>query len=188
MAVVLPLFTDKPDATPDWLSKDAVDTVDSVLVPDLRPCLSVDAYIAFISAEGMQDGVVPHRQDYSPTTYTGASTGHACPNNVTQLLVFYQEPLDIVGHARMRVAKTNLPALSIEQLDGGQINPTQVGFLQTVADHLQRGMVSDSDVGYYWYRGLAMPKPRNVSHNILRCTAQTVRGYVATQRRRLVPH
>jgi hypothetical protein len=150
-------------------------------------CVSSDGYISFIAAEGMQDGKVPYRADFDPSIYPGTAAAGATPNNVSGLIVYYQDPADVVAGHRIRVAKTFMPGIPSGNLVGDQIDSTQQASYNDYATIVQPGFDSTGFPSGKWYRMLATPKPRATTQQIMRTVNTITRGYVVTQKRRLIP-
>lgn len=150
----------------------------------LLDCLCENAYITFLAAEAMIDGCVPHRADYGVTDHPGTRTGNPLPAQVAALTSYYQEPEDVTG-GRIRVGKSFVPGISTDDVAGDNISTTLMSALETFAETLLSGFDCDGET---FYRVLAAPTDRTPATSLSRLAAHVTRGYVATQRRRLIPH
>jgi hypothetical protein len=186
-AIVFPLAAPSNSMTPDQLCKDACINWIAAQVSGLQALLANTAYISFIAGEGMVDGLVPYRADFDPTTYPGLGTTDIMPSNVNGLLAFYEDPADMGPPGqRMRVGKTFIPGVPRDQVVGDRFQVSWVGSAQALADQLQGGFASSGDPSVNWYRILAAG-PRAPGTPVRRVITDLARGYIVTQRRRLIP-
>jgi len=185
--IVLPIATDNTSLDDVTRCKDAV-TSFAAIIAQLQACISSDAYISFIQGEGMTDGMIPNRQDFTITTYLGTRDAPAAPSQVAALIIFYRDPAHALTGERMKIGKNFIPGLAQNDLSGDHVVAGLGANLQTFADTLQNGFNSSGGGGSQkWYRYLNTPVPRTTGTHLKAVTGQTQRGYVATQRRRLVP-
>jgi len=188
-AMVLPLVTDGSALDEKNLCEDAVASAVANLLSTLKPCLSEDAYVSFVSAEGMDNGKVPYRQDFGNADHPGTGTLLAETSQVAGLVAFYCEPADQPPGNRMRVAKTFIPGMPDDMVLGNTLTQVQMGLLDTYAAALANGFDSVAAQGYKWYRVIAAPPPGLQTGQALKRTGvYQVRGYTGSQRRRLLPH
>lgn len=149
--------------------------------------ISSDAQITFLAAEGMQDGVVPQRLDFAPGTHVGTNAAGASPTQVAALIIYYEDPADVVPGHRIRVAKTFVVGVPDGNIDGNAINSAQEGHLDNYGQQAQLGFASVLNPSSTWQRMLSVPKPRATPANIPRIVTFGARGGIYTQKRRLVP-
>jgi hypothetical protein len=187
-AIVLPVFTSSTTLNRNDFCADAVNSFTATVLGGLLTLMSSDANVSFVSAEGMQDGYPPFRTDYGLTDQVGTQPANTLPSSCGTLIAFYQETADIIGTARIRVAKTTVPGLSQANFDGENITTGQSTSALTWGNALQNGWPSVLSSSDNWYRGLAMPLPRATATEVGRINLVVVRGYVGTQRRRNTPH
>jgi ABC-type xylose transport system permease subunit len=161
--------------------------VNNIIVPALIPCLSSDCSIVYISADGMLDGGIPARIDIPPGTIVGLRAAGAAPTSVAALLTYYEDPADGVVGQRMRTAKNFLAGIAASDIAGDLINGAVISSINTLAGHLLMGFTTALGGGN-WYRNLSsVPAGRHAITSIRRIISTSVRQYVATQRRRLLP-
>lgn len=187
MAIVLPLCTDYTPATDTSIAEDAVESFAAASISLLQACMSNDSYITFVAAESMIDGQLPYRADYDDTTYPGMGATGAAPSQVCGLVAFYQDPNDVLANAKIRVGKTFMFATPSSEISGDELSDAQVAAINAWASPVQQGIPSLAVGGSYFYRILAAPRTRATGQAINRTINAVVRGYVATQRRRLIP-
>jgi hypothetical protein len=188
MAMVLPVAIDRSASHPDSICQEAVSAFIANMVPSILPVMVDSAYISFIQGEGMVNGRVPHRSNFDDTAFPGTyGAGNSLPDNCAALLIFYEEPLDIVGSGRMRVAKTFVPGIGEAAWDGTSLSSGVIADLQTFADSCQEGWADVDTPTDSWYRVLSKSVRVSATH-LHRIVGQTVRSYIGTQRRRMIPH
>lgn len=180
--------------------EDAVTSALSTLLPILLPCLAPGAYISYVQAEGMVDGMVPYRLDFGPTEHPGTGTsGDTMPSQVAGLLIFYGDPDDAVEGDRMKFAKTFVPGLPKADVSGDIVNSPTSSALVSLANMLQEGFVSSAFPPSKWWRVIAPPRipatppktgtvPAPDGTYVIRTRTSLARFYLATQRRRQLPH
>ena len=183
-AIVLPLGT---SATFDKVlgCQQVCTGIFDTIMPLLLACISENSYVTFIAAEGMVDGVIPHRNDYIPTDNPGTRSGVPMPSQVAGLLAFYEDPDDATPGSRMRVGKNFLPGISTNDVEGDHLDDALLSAMQALSEALVSGFMDSAS--NEWYRVLAAPKPRTPGTALKRIAAHNERGYVCTQRRRLIP-
>jgi hypothetical protein len=187
MAIVLPMTYAGGDLTATTLCEDAVNAFIATGLPELMACISEDAACHFVQAEGMLDGYVPHRKEFETAAFPGTRGTPHLPNTVALLVVFYADPVDLPGGARMRVAKTFIPCIAHDDFDGDVFVTTLLDAAQTWADVVQGGIPGIATPSASWFRVLNAP-PRTGPGSAMRVLGQEPRGYPGTQRRRMVPH
>jgi len=185
-AIVMPFVTD--DVVLDELTfcNDLVITAQTHILTSLTAVMSVQSYVSFIAAEGMIDGRIPYRVDYAPTDHPGLLTGPPVPSQVSGLVIWYEDPRDVVAGHKLRVAKNFIPGLPSANVTGNIIDSALVDTLQALADNSQNGYETNAGSGK-WYRCLAAPRPRTPGTSCKRTTGQLGRDVVYTQKRRLIP-
>lgn len=187
LAIVEPYGIDQPAPDLTHMCEDLLDSWGAAAITAFLACLSPDAQVVYLSAEGMQDGRVPSRNDYALGTNPGTLTGAAMPNNVTGLIAYYEDPVDVVVGERMRVGKTYMPGVPETQVTGDILSGTATGAYSAYAGIVINGFASTAYPANKWWRMLSTPKPRNVNTSIRRVVSAVPRAYVCTQRRRLIP-
>lgn len=187
-AIVLPCFTNSTALEKNGQCEDAVASFIATALGGLLECMSSDAIVSFVSADGMIDGLIPFRSDFGSTDHVGTQPALTLPSSCGTLITFYQEAADETSPGRVRSGKTNIPGLSQANFDGESISVGQATSALTWGNFLQGGWPSIADTSSNWYRGLATPKPRTEGVNVGRVNIVVVRSYVGTQRRRTVPH
>lgn len=188
--IVIPMATDSTTLVPENLCFDAVEAIqDGSVLADLALCLSSDSYIMFVAAEGMMDGTVPYRTDYSPTNYPGQRSSGVQASNCGALAVFYANPADLGPGVAMRVGKNTIPGLASVDVVQDLLVDNLHTLVQTWADLFITGLESGGGgAGKKWYRVLAKASQTAVAELLKRVVTAVVRKYIATQRRRLTPH
>ncbi len=187
VAIVEPWGLDATGPDPATLCQDLIDSWQAAVTVTFLACLASDAYIAFLEANGMQDGRVPYRSDYTSAAFPGTASGTSLPSNVTGLIAYYQTPADVPAGHRIRVAKTFMPGVPYPSVTGNVVAPAQTDLYTAYGAEVQAGITSVLYPGQSWWRMLATPKPRSVAQTIPRTINCVARGYVCTQRRRLIP-
>lgn len=188
MQIVMPMLSDASTIFAAGIqASDLCKTAETLLIPLLQACMSSDASITFLSAEGMADGIIPARFDYGIATYPGTLDAGALPDNVGGMMVWYEDPRDAIADARARSCRNTVPGVPKSEYIGGAVSNVVQAALLAAATALQNGLESYTDAPQCWYRALSR-LPRDSSATILRTWNATARGYVGTQRRRLVPH
>lgn len=186
-AIVLPLATDVTSIGPEVICADAIGAVVVSVFPLLVPCLSSTANIRFVAGEGMIDDRVPYRIDYSVSDHPGTGGDDPIPSQAAGLIVFYEDPEDNTGGGRMLCGKNFIPGLPNDEVVAANVISTMVTKLNTLAALLQTGFPTGTVSGQNWYRVLATPKPRTSGTIVKRTITSMARGYVCTQKRRLIP-
>lgn len=168
---------------------DAVMTVVGTIVPAIQNIMSADAYVSFVQAEGLRPGCIPARLDYIPATFPGNRAAGPAPSNVAALLAFYADPDDLNLGQRTRVAKTFIPGIAAGDLVGDKVVGAVLGLMITMANFMLGGMGTQLGGGN-WYRicGTSGRVPPMDPLKCVRLRDAFARDYVATQRRRLLPH
>lgn len=187
-AIVIPLATDSPSLDAKSLCYQAVQDFDGLVADILCGALSENAYISFLQAEGMDDGKIPFRMDYSPTDQPGTEDGPCETSQVAGLIVFYADPEDVPGGGRMRVAKNFIPGVPDADIVGDAVSSNLGTALDAIAVVLAEGYVVGSGSTAKWYRVIAAPPSGSSGVGLIRVGVWVTRGYTGTQRRRLIPH
>lgn len=149
-------------------------------------CMSSLAFLRFVQAEGMIDGMIPYREDYAPTDFPGTRGATIMPSQVTGLCVFYEDPADAVVGARMRVGKNFIPGLCADDIAQDFLVPDLVTAIAGFATAMQAGFAG-SIGSHTFYRVLAGDVRSPAGTPIKRVITAQARGYVCTQKRRLIP-
>lgn len=186
--VVMPLSTEDPGILP---ANKNIDAVAAFIAPgsglaELLDLMSADAQVTFVQSVGMTPGSVPFRQDYTAGTYPGTRASLALPMQVAIAVAFYANPLDLGPGGRMRVGKTMVPGVADADVVGNTVVAGLISKMQTFGDLMNNGYVTVAGGGN-WYRVVAAVGPAN-GLPLLRSTMIQARGYLVTQRRRLLPH
>lgn len=187
-AMVLPMVADTASADDKQLCEDACESADANLMASIVACLSESAYVSFIEAQGMMDGLVPHRIDYGPADNPGTGTAGAEPSQIGGLLIFYADPEDINEGNRIRVGKTTVPGIPDDDVVNGVVDSGLAGYLDSLAQVLSEGYTNSGSGGGKWYRVCSAPDIRTFPQDIIRTGKYLSRGYLGTQRRRITPH
>lgn len=187
-AVVMPFALDGGAFDPASGPEALVESFQTgVLATFMGKIADTNCYASFLSAEGMDDGCVPSRNDFVPTLFPGTDSGTPMPSQVAGLMAFYADPADLAPGARMACAKNFVPGIARSHVIGDTIDATYVTGLAAFALSLQTGFLNAGTGGGTWYRVLAAPRPRGSAVNLKRIINGDFRGYVVTQRRRLTP-
>jgi hypothetical protein len=187
-AIVLPMASDASFDKPSRdQCQDAVLMAQASLLPLIQACMSPSAYIAFVQAEGMIDGFIPARSEYASSDFQGMLGGDLAPSNVTGLIVFYGDQDDLPPLSKTRSGRNFMPCVPKDMLNEDIIQPDLKTAYQALVTALIDGLPSVADSSNKWYRYMAAANPRTVDTNVIRVDAGAVRGYVCTQRRRLIP-
>jgi hypothetical protein len=185
-AIVIPVATDTPVSDPAMICADAVEAFVTAQLTSLLAMLSSDdVYATFCQGEGMDDGIIPYREDYPVDAHEGVRSGNALPSQVAGLLTWYADPADLSPGDRIREAKNFIPGLVVSDVVNDVIESTVQSNLAAVALGMQTGMIGGGSST--WYRVLAAPRPRGTAAQLKRVLTGDCRGYVVTQRRRLTP-
>lgn len=188
-AIVMPMATDDPDVNFNQLCDNLVTDAATNLLPTLLDCLSADATVTHISAEGMLKGTIPMRSNLAgAVSVVGTRAAGAVSSQVAALLAFYANPDDIPAEARIRVAKTFVPGIADGDVTGDKISSNLSAALVLFQELLGQGFDKGGTGGYKWYRINGRPAGSpNASTTVVRNARGNVRDYVCTQRRRLTP-
>lgn len=184
MAIVIPVYNE--DGSLDNLTmceKAILDFISSQLTL-LTSCLAQNSYVTHINSEAMTNGKIPYRTDFSPTDHPGTVTSDALPSHTTGLVIFYQDPTDVTPPNRIHVGKNFMPAVPSGEVTNDGIS---VGLFNDYAAFASPFLDGYGSSGQKWYRAVRAPKNRAASTPVERIGVTTARGYVCTQKRRLVP-
>lgn len=190
--IVMPLATDSVAFIPVVGCKFAVDAFVTNVMPSLLDCMSDSGGIRFVQAEGMDDGIVPWRQEISGTDGIGTGGTGVLPSNAGLLATFYEEPLDVGAGARMRTAHNNIGNSPASHWTDGGPDATLAAAAEGLITLLIAGFAFDPAIGSdKWYRVLASKKRGTggdpPATTLKRIAAGLHRGYAGTQKRRQVP-
>jgi len=190
-AIVIPLATDGPPLNVDTLCNDAVEAFNTSCVGILTPCLSQDTQVCFLNAEHMELNTLPSRMDLGGAeAIMGEVESDALPCNITGLCIFYGDPADLVLPGRLRLGKMFMPGVPSGEVTADRVSATLQSAYQDFADLLLEGFPTLYAPSSSYYRMLAYPRPqpaRSAAQILMGCEQSVARGYVATQRRRLIP-
>lgn len=186
-AIVLPMVSNASSLTAVTLCEDAVQSFLDQAILQLQNCMSNDCYITFLQGEGMVDGKVPYRKDFTLDDFPGTYASITLPAQNAGLVVFYQDPAQVAPGARIACGKTFIPGLPQSMVVGSDILAELIGKMNTLGTKLQGGYPSTASSSDAWYRVLATPKPRTAGTIVDRTINRVARGYVSTQKRRMLP-
>lgn len=192
-ALVMPVATDATPTAPEDLCDNAVNAfVQGDAMDALVALLTTHCYVSYVQAEGMDDGKIPSRNDFAATDHPGTVSGDTLPTQVGALVCFYEDPADIDAGGRMRHSRMTVPGCGVTQLTGGIAGTTLVVNLTAFAELLRHGFSAASATPPVFYRVLASP-PRGAGGHapataLKRIASSTIRRYLGTQRKRIVPH
>ena len=182
-AIVFPLSSDTA-VDPITGCGDAVSGVVSDIIPLLQQCMASDSYIQYVQAEGAVDGMTPQRSDFSSGLYPGLVSGVSAPSSVGGMMGFYEDPADKpTPTSRTRLGKNTIPGVSVSELTGDLISLAIQGALLALGNDLLNGFTGGSN---RWYRVVKIVS-RTIGAGVIRAADNIARGYVVTQRRRMVP-
>lgn len=187
VAMVMPLVTDDGGLDAITRCEDAVAAFRVSEIVTLLNCISSDAQITYLAAEGMCDGMIPFREDFALATYPGSRPAGVMPSSVTSLVAFYADPADLGAGVRMRTAKSFIWGVPQGDVVGDQIQGALLAGLINFGIAMQTGWATQLGGGK-WYRQLAAPSTRLPGDPVIRIATSQPRAYIATQRRRLLPH
>ena len=183
-AIVFPLATNGT-VDPITGAQDLITGIETTILDEITPCFSEDGQITFVSAESMVDGHLPARSDYDDNTYPGTRASGAVSSQVASLLIFYSDPADLPPDGRVRVGKNFIPFVPEDDLSGDIISDPLSSNIEALGYDLLNGFSAGSNT---FYRVIAADSTRTPGTPLIRSAQRTARGYVGTQRRRLIPH
>lgn len=188
-ACVFPMCN--PSGTIDkvrWCA-DLVNSFDVSALEDLLGLISSDCQVTFLQADGMIDGYIPFREDSTSTENFGTRVAGTTPDQAAGLIAWYCDPADIAVGKKIRVAHNFIPGIPATDVVSNTVQTSWLSPALDFATIMQNGFPSSGLTGT-WSRYLKAPKkPLNVvGTNVLRVSTAVIRGYVGTQRRRLLPH
>lgn len=183
---------------------DAVAGFVSVPMAALIACLSSDAELTYVQAEGMVDGVVPYRTNFEAGSTPGTLSAGAMSSQVGALLDFYADPADLGPGDKMAVARNTIPGIPKAEVAGDTISGVLKLLVEAFGATLQPGFLSSISPPNVWQRCLSVPvtvtpnplyppgRPKNfytrpAGQNVRRTVNYSCPGYVATIRKRLTP-
>jgi len=168
---------------------DLVEAFNTSALPGLLGLLSSDCQVTFVQADGMVDGYIPFRNDSTSTENFGTLTAGTTPDQAAGLIAWYVDPADIISGHKIRVAHNFIPGVPADQVVSNAVQTAWLTAALAFATTMQNGFPAFAMSGT-WSRYLKAPKkPLNViGTNVLRVSTAVIRGYVGTQRRRLLPH
>lgn len=181
-AITLPMATDT-DINPNDGLQQLADNLATVLVTPWADCVSSATYCSFVACESMNNGVVPARVDFAPADHPGTRGATSVASQVAGLMVFYEDSRDVSGTEKIRVGKNFISGIATDDVVGDELVADLQANIVSLAESLQNG-IDDGD-GNTWYRVLA--REGIAGPQIRRTYSFASRGYVVTQRRRLIP-
>jgi len=194
-AITFPVWFDGDPTDENDVGQAAVNAVEEHILPLITPLISSDAYMSFVQAEGMLVGWVPSRTSYDSSNWPGGGSAGAMPSATSGLIVFYEDARDITDDAKkIGIGKIFVPGIPRDIVVGDAIDESWVTDGLALALKLQNGYHPPTiETSLTFYRVLSKPTkdppnpapgPDTVLNRVFACAA---RGYVATQRRRLIP-
>lgn len=185
VAMVFPMCT---DSTIDKNSSagSLAGAFGDAIVSKIAACMAeTNTFARFTQVEGMVDGIVPGRDDYVPIDYPGTRDGTPLPSQVAALMYFYEDGRDVETGKRVACGRNFIPGISETDVTGTLISSDLQSAMNTLAEALQNGV--DDEIGATWYRILAKPQGETTGGSVKRTYQFGSRGYVCTQKRRLLP-
>lgn len=190
-AIVFPCATDGVGIDRTNQCASAVDAAIHELVPLILPMMSVDCYISFVEAMGMDDGAYPYREDFAPTTHSGSVASDTLPASIGGLACFYEDTADVPVGARMRHSRMTVPGIGESQVDHGRTTSAYDTLIYALANAM--GGIGFTPVvlpACTWYRVIAAPAggigaPTAVA--LGRVGMVRTRQYLGSQRKRIRP-
>jgi hypothetical protein len=178
------LDSNPPDAT--LLCKDAVDAFQVDALPSLQACLSEQAQITGISAQGLVPGRIPHRENYVLGTYLGGIEQNTLPPNVSGIVDFYFASSDVSPGNKTVVSHTSIPGLPETEVDGKTVSVTLRGLLDTFAEKFVVGIASGDEDFSAWKRINSAAK-KAIGDTVRVTIYKVTSDIVGSVRRRLFP-
>jgi len=194
-AIVSPMAYEGTATDENALAASLNDAIVAGILPQLLPLLSSDAYVSYVQAEGMWHLHVPDRVDFAPTDQPGTGSSGAMPSTVGGLLYFIMDARD-AGFTRKKIAqgKNFIPGIPRSEVTGDKISTTWQNLGTAFTNQMQKGInAAVVEPSLKWWRMLAkptsppFPDPVTEATAISRVFANGSRGYVVTQRRRVIP-
>lgn len=184
--LVIPCATDGALSDNNTRCFDAVTGFEANVLPALLAAMSSGAYVSFLQADGMVNGMIPFRTNYAAGVKPGTRGAAPVPSSTGGLISFYAEPADLGVGARMRTAHNTIPGPDVTDLSGDALVGAYKGVLNSFGLSLQVGFLGGGP-GDTFYRVLAA-KHGAGGQPLIRVAFVDVPGYVATYRRRILPH
>jgi hypothetical protein len=185
-AIVLPMVKASGDVDPDNAAAACVKAIGVGFVPDLCAFLSDQAYVSHVAGEGMINGGIPARLDYGSTDHPGQVDAEPLPQQVSILVTTYKTSSGSFGD-RQKVGHQYLPGFPVSTLVGGALPAPTISNIEDLFQNLIEYGYDDVDTTTNWRRYFAVPD-RSTSAAMPKIGAYACRGYVGTQKRRLLPH
>ncbi len=186
-AIVLPVATDNDSAGARQLCAACGDAVEESLLDLICACIGASAYVTFVQAEGMVDGMIPVRADYGILDHPGTRTGPGECSQIAGLMMYYALPEDLPLNHRMVVSKNFLPGLSDTDVSGDYIADDVVTAMEAFLAAVTMGFAGTTFPEVTFYRVMSAPRVRTPGTQLVRVGLTLARKYVGTQRRRLIP-
>lgn len=194
-AIVIPMcYQGTPDNDND-VGQSCVDAVVGNYLQPLTQQFSSDAYVSFVQAEGMLVGQIPQRTSFAPTDWPGGESPGPLPSGTCGLIVFYQEAADVDEDTKkIPIGKSFIPGIARDQVVGDAMVAGWVSGAMDLCEIMQNVVTAPTiEPSLNWYRVAGKPKadpllpPPDASTKVNRIYAYAARGYVCTQRRRMIP-
>lgn len=182
---VIPLADDSQVVVATNKNRDVCEAFVAQGLPLLLDCLAQDAQVIGVSAEGMVDGDIPFRLNFPLGSYEGTIAHDCVPQSIASLIAFYADPADVAPGNRTRVAKTMIPGVPETSIAGEIIDGALKTAVGLFMDLLLNGMGGGS-AGGIWRR--VMAEVRGIGATIRLAIQGIVRDYIASVKRRLLPH
>ena len=194
-AVVYPMAWDGTLEDDNAIAASLLDAFQNDAMVSFLTLISNNAYISFLQAEGMRPGNVPARISFDPSYAPGTGSAGPMPSATAGLLYFIEDHRDVgFGAHKIREGKTFVPGIPRDAVAGDVVNSTWTGLAETHTNILQAGLhPATIEPDLTWYRVLAKPTskppapPVDDETPLKRVFYNGGRGYVVTQRRRLIP-
>lgn len=187
-AMVFPVATDDNAITASAMCAMAVDDFVTNIVSEICDCLNDTAFVSFVQGEGMDNGLIPARIDFSDTDHQGTRGTGQETSQVAALMIYYQDPAQVVPPHRIGVAKNFIPGIADDDVVGDTIATALALSMEGLLTDLAGGYQTGLTTGKKWYRVLAAPRPRGTAVTLKNVKVAVPRLYTGTQRRRLIPH
>lgn len=185
-SIVIPVCSDEQSLTPNNLCESAITAANAALLNPICDCLSSSAFCTFMQAEGMKNGRPPYRADYG-TANPGTLSSGALPASCGALMTFYEDFTSEEVGARIGCGHNTIPGVPSSMFVNGYMQSTLFDNVLIVAQLLVSGFSDTGSSMPKFYRTLAACE-REGDGAVKKIAYGVVRGYVGTQRRRIIPH
>lgn len=166
------------------MAQEAVDAFEIEVIPPLLNCISAGAQVVGLSAEPMNNGGIPYRRNYAFGTHEGNRGPDVAPQQVAVLAAYYPDPADVSPGAPTNSGGQFVPGIAEDDLAAEVIDATLKAAVEIFVAGLVEGFATSS--GGVLSRSIYAA--RNGARDLRKAIIYTVRDYVGTVRRRLLPH